>query len=44
MKSDRLIIRIDSELKQKFKEQAERQDKDMTEVLIEYIEWYTKKP
>lgn len=44
VKTENILMRIDTDLKKKFKEQAERQGETMTDVLIEYIKWYSEKP
>ena len=44
MKSERLIIRIHSDLKKEFKRRCESEGKTMTQKIIEYVKWETKKP
>ena len=44
MKSEHLRIRIDSELKEKFKRHAETEDKTMSEIVVNYIQWRVQKP
>ena len=44
MKSEHLRIRIDSELKEKFKRHAQTEDKSMSEIVVNYIEWRVQKP
>ena len=44
MKSDNLKIRIDSDLKEKFKRHAQTEGKSMSEIVINYIEWRVQKP
>ena len=44
MKSDSLKIRIDSDLKEKFKRHAQTEDKTMSEIVVNYIQWRVQKP
>ena len=44
MKSEHLRIRIDSDLKEKFKRHAQTEDKTMSEIVVNYIEWRVQKP
>ena len=44
MKSDNLKIRIDSDLKEKFKRHAQTEGKSMSEIVVNYIEWRVQKP
>ena len=44
MKSDNLKIRIDSDLKEKFKRHAQTEGKTMSEIVVNYIEWRVQKP
>ena len=44
MKSDSLKIRIDRELKEKFKRHAQTEDKTMSEIVVNYIQWRVQKP
>lgn len=44
MKTERIIIRINSELKEEFKRRCELKDKSMSQTLTEYIEWVNQKP
>ena len=44
MKTERIIIRINSDLKAEFKRRCEIQGKSMTEKILDYVKWETKKP
>ena len=44
MKSDNLKIRIDSDLKEKFKRHAQTEGKSMSEIVVNYIKWRVQKP
>ena len=44
MKKDNIRIRIDDELKEKFKRHAQTEDKTMSEIVVNYIQWRVQKP
>ena len=44
MNTQQTIIRINLDLKAEFKRRCESEDKTMTQKIIEYVKWETKKP
>ena len=44
MKTERLIIRINADLKEEFKRRCENESKSMSEKILEYIKWENQKP
>ena len=44
MKTERLIIRINADLKAEFKRRCEIEGKTMSEKIVDYVKWENKKP
>ena len=44
MKTERLIIRINADLKAEFKRRCEIEGKSMSEKIVEYVKWENQKP
>ena len=44
MNTQQTIIRINSDLKAEFKRRCEIQGKSMTDKILDYVKWETKKP
>ena len=44
MKTERIIIRINSDLKKEFKRRCKVEGVSMTDKILDYVKWETKKP
>ena len=44
MKTENILIRVNADLKEKFKQHAKNEGKTMSQIVVDYIEWLTEKP
>lgn len=44
MKTENILIRVNADLKDKFKQHAKSEGKTMSQIVVDYIEWLTEKP